>query len=178
MKDVMFDLETWGTAPGSALRSVGAVFFNPTTGELGKEFYANISDESCEAAGLTKDENTVKWWSRQSQAAQDALLVDPKPLETVIDEFKAFFKENGGREVWAQGSNFDPVLWEAALGRFENRRTPWFFWDTRDTRTVYRIAQFNPKWIAREGTYHNALDDAKHQVACVAAALGRIKAAA
>ena len=27
--NVMLDLETWGTAPGSALRSIGAVMFDP-----------------------------------------------------------------------------------------------------------------------------------------------------
>jgi hypothetical protein len=29
------------------------------------------------------------------------------------------------------------------------------------------MAEFNPRTVRRMGTYHNALDDAKHQVECV-----------
>ena len=29
MSDVMLDLETWGTRPGCAIRSIGACVFNP-----------------------------------------------------------------------------------------------------------------------------------------------------
>jgi len=36
---VMFDLETWGTTPGSALRSIGAVEFDPMGKDIGRTFY-------------------------------------------------------------------------------------------------------------------------------------------
>jgi hypothetical protein len=65
---VMLDLETWGTSPGSALRSVGAVTFSPY-GEPGfteAAFYANIDRHSCVLAGMTIDPAIVDWWSRQA----------------------------------------------------------------------------------------------------------------
>lgn len=35
MKHVMLDLETMGNGPRAAIVSIGAVFFDPLTGELG-----------------------------------------------------------------------------------------------------------------------------------------------
>lgn len=169
MQDVMFDLETFGTVPGSALRSVGAVFFD-LDGNLGAEFYANIDQASCEAAGLKVDPKTVAWWAQQEKAAQEALLVDPKPLSEVASSFNAFWMKNRGMRVWCQGAAFDAPLWEAAV-----KRVPWKFWDILDTRTLYHLNSFDPRTVKRAGTYHNALDDSKYQVACVAAAIAKGK---
>jgi hypothetical protein len=85
--------------------------------------------------------------------------------ETAL-EFGIWFKMNKLQFVWAQGSNFDTVLWEHSLG-LVNMEIPWRFYNTRDTRTAYHMAGFNAKSIKRQGTFHNALDDAKHQCRCV-----------
>jgi hypothetical protein len=173
MNHIMLDLETFGTKPGSVIRSIGAVVFC-LDGSMGPEFYHNIDEGSCVAAGLTKDPATVKWWSQQSKEAQDSLLVDPRPLPWVVADFHGWFIANGGSQgrVWAQGANFDPALWEAAAVAVKNP-VPWKFWNARDTRTVYDIANLNTASIPRAGTYHNALDDAKHQVRCVAKAVAQ-----
>lgn len=42
MNNVMLDLETFGTQPGSVIRSIGAVVFDPFSDKLGKEFYVNM----------------------------------------------------------------------------------------------------------------------------------------
>jgi hypothetical protein len=169
----MLDLETWGTKPGSAIRSIGAVTFDPFGDGTVDEFYANISDESCAAANLTKDPSTIAWWARQSEAAQKSLLKDQQPIEKVVRDFRQWFIANKGLWVWSQGSNFDVVLWEAAHERV-NVVVPWKFWDARDTRTAYEIGRLNTRTIKRAGTYHNALDDAKHQAKCVQLAYKRI----
>lgn len=70
--------------------------------------------------------------------------------------------------------DFDIPIWGHAMAAI-GERPPWEFWAGRDTRTVYDIAGFNPKSIKRAGTYHNALDDAKHQVKCLVAALDLLK---
>lgn len=169
MKHIMLDLETFGTKPGSVLRSVGAVAFE-LDGTMGPEFYYNIDHESCALAGLKVDASTAAWWSQQSKAAREALLVDPHQLAWVVVNFHGWFIANGGVTVWSQGANFDPALWEAAAEAV-NEKVPWKFWNVRDTRTVYDVANMNPTLVKRTGTYHNALDDAKHQVRCVAAAV-------
>lgn len=172
----MLDLETFGTKPGSVIRSIGAAMFDLDTGDVGSTFYRNITRQSCEAAGLTVDPSTEAWWAKQSKEAQDALLVDQRPLGGVIDEFHDWFRENDGVQIWCQGANFDSVLWEAAIkARLATAQTPWKFWNVRDTRTVYEIAGFNDKSVERPGTYHNALDDSLHQIRCVTEALRQLR---
>lgn len=169
MTHCMLDLETFGTKPGSVLRSIGAAMFN-LDGEITAEFYRNIDKASCLAAGLTVDPNTERWWSQQSDEAQSSLLVDPRPLAEVVGAFHGWFRLNGGVKVWAQGSNFDPGMWEAVAAAIRSP-VPWKFYNARDTRTVYEICKFDPISVRRIGTFHNALNDAKHQIKCVAAAI-------
>lgn len=166
MTHIMLDLETFGTAPGSVIRSIGACVFDPNGQGVGATFYRNISHQSCLDAWLKVDPNTEAWWRKQSPEAQASLLVDPKPLAEVAVEFREWWFQNKGVEVWAQGSNFDPALWEEASKRV-GVKTCWQFWNTRDTRTAYFMGGVSDKKVTRAGTYHNALDDAKHQSHCV-----------
>lgn len=171
---VMLDLETFGTAPGSVIRSIGAVAFDPLGSGFGSEFYANIDKQSCIDAGLKVDANTEAWWAKQSPEAQAALLEDQKWLPGVVADFNKWWVSVGGSHVWAQGSNFDPALWEAASVAV-NARVPWKFWNTRDTRTAYEMGGLGlHNMPVRDGTYHNALDDAKYQVQCVQLAYSRV----
>ncbi|POO54357.1 hypothetical protein CPJ18_02345 [Agrobacterium rosae] len=62
MLDLMIDIETLGTAPGSVILSVGAVTFNAETGEFGEGFYAAVEPQSAVDMGLTIDVSTLKWW--------------------------------------------------------------------------------------------------------------------
>jgi exodeoxyribonuclease VIII len=166
---VMVDTETWGTGAGCAIRSIGAVVFCPETGNLGTEFYINVADDSCERVGLVKDAGTVAWWARQSKAAQDSLLTNPAPIEDALAMFSAYWLDVKGEFFWSQGGNFDePILSHAY--RAVNMRAPWKFHNSRDTRTAYHYGRrrgFNEFTFKRKGTYHNALDDAKHQAMVV-----------
>ena len=46
MNHLMIDLETMGNKPNAPIVSIGAVFFEPSTGELGDEFYRVVSLKS------------------------------------------------------------------------------------------------------------------------------------
>jgi hypothetical protein len=166
----MLDLETFGTTPGSVIRSIGAVVFDIESGELGNEFYSNIDRESCEGLGMTVDPETVKWWDRQSKEAQVSLMKDQRDFTSVGADFCRWYARQcrGLNKVamWSQGSNFDGVLLEAAL-RMAGHRPPWKFYHAFDTRTAYFMGAFDSFSVKRSGTYHNALDDAKHQARCV-----------
>lgn len=166
MKHVMLDLETWGTKPGSALRSIGMVQFDPRFAGFGKEFYCNLDREDQVKLGATIDVSTEQWWARQSKEAQEALEQDQLPLLQACNMVRDYFRQTRVTHVWAQGSNFDPVLLEASMG-LVNVTPPWRFYNTRDTRTAYNIASLDTKTIKRKGEHHNALEDAKHQVRCV-----------
>lgn len=173
--DVMVDTETWGTRPGAAIRSLGAVFFNPETGELGDEFYSNISDTSCKKLKMHKDPGTVEWWGKPEMAlANKQLGQDQLPIEEVLAKFEQFWRRGRGIHFWSQGLNFDDPLLAWAF-HAAGIKQPWEFYKAQDTRTSYRLAGFNPFTIKRQGTYHNALDDAKHQVVCVSLAVKKLR---
>lgn len=176
MEHVMLDLETFGTRPGSALRSIGAVQFG-LDGRTGETFYRNITRKSCEAAGLIVDPNTVKWWSEQAPAARQALETDQRELADVAREFTSWFQKAGCIYAWGHGASFDPPLWEEAC-RAAKVIPPWKFYNIRDTRTIHHVFNFETRDLRRRGVYHNALDDALYQVDCVVAAIRKGRPAA
>ena len=161
--NVMTDLETMGTAPGSVLASIGAVAFNQVTGEIGPSFYRVIDQASCEAAGLKKDPATIAWWGRQRPEVRAELEKDPRPLAEVLGDFDAYWKQVAGGEFWANGANFDDPLLAAAY-RALGREAPWKFWNARDTRTIYAAAKVAPR---RGKGHHVAVVDALDQAKAV-----------
>lgn len=165
MNNVMLDLETLGTTPGCVVLSIGAVEFDPDTGELGREYYDTINQSSSLAVGLETDLDTVAWWKKQSLEAQKVLYATHEDNGTQIAPALAGFAEflaPCGKSlcVWGNGSDFDqPIL--AAAYKAVGQKTPWLFWNNRCYRTLKNI---KPEIaLSRVGTYHNALDDAKSQ---------------
>jgi hypothetical protein len=170
MNHVMLDLETFGTRPGSTLRSIGAVQFD-LDGRTGETFYRNITRKSCTSAGLVVDPYTELWWAAPERAAaQKTLEVDQRELADVTRDFAAWFQKNGCVYAWGHGASFDPPLWEAACAAVKVA-PPWKFYNIRDTRTVHHILNFETRNLRRRGIFHNALDDALYQVDCLAAAI-------
>jgi hypothetical protein len=172
---VMMDLETFGTAPGSALRSIGAVTFDPYEEfQEQQTFYANIDLDSCTGCGLNVDPKTAEWWSTQPWEARQALLTNPCPLAQVVMEFHAWWHRVNARFLWSNGANFDEVLWRVAC-KAVGVEVPWKYWNVRDTRTIWDIAGVNHRKVPRAGTAHNAFADAKHQADCVKLAYAKLR---
>jgi 3' exoribonuclease, RNase T-like len=164
---VMIDLETWGTLPGSALRSIGAVTFSPFgKSHAEKSFYANIDRVSCEDARLIVDPNTVQWWLDQSIEANWRLEENMLPLRDAVHSFAIWWRSVGGTYVWSNGANFDEVLWRVAAARVDHG-TPWKYWNVRDTRTCWDLARLDHHSMPFEGVQHDAIADARHQAKCV-----------
>lgn len=177
--DVMLDLETLGKQPGCTVLSVGAVAFDPVMG-LGERFHAVISRADAAAYGLTEDPETLAWWQGQSREARETLEQATEaglPLRaalTMFDEFlvTACNTDPGTVRIWGNGAGFDqPILRGAyaALGR----PAPWSWWNDRCFRTLKGLA---PELrMARQGTLHNALDDAVTQAEHAIAVLRRLR---
>lgn len=178
-KHIMVDLETWGTTPGSDLRSIGAVAFDPIAGTLGDRFYCNL--QGGVTVGLTRDADTVAWWAEQSAAAQAVLQDNQLYITLALARFADWWIEQQGGEAtrenyarfWANGSHFDFVLLEAAY-RASNQAMPWTYRAPRDCKTVWDLA--GGVDLPFEGVEHNALDDAVHQARCVIEAYRIIRA--
>jgi hypothetical protein len=119
--DVMVDLETLGTLPGSVLLSIGAVGFNEmeVVESLESEFYAVIKRESCEELGLKTSGSTLKWWESQTEEAR-RVLTDPSAVDllTALNDFNEYLSSfPGDVRIWGNGANFDNPCWRARLRR-------------------------------------------------------------
>lgn len=165
MKNVMLDLETLGTSPGSVILSIGAVEFDMAEG-LGREFYTVINQMSCLQNGLVTDSNTLAWWAQQSKEArqvlEDSRTSDIK-LPDAMHLFNAFLERCGDRtqiRVWGNGADFDNTLMIAAY-KATAIKCGWKYHNNRCYRTLKETIGLPQS--KREGTHHNALADAKHQ---------------
>jgi hypothetical protein len=167
MRDVMVDLETLGTVPGFVILSIGAVAFDEQ-GLHSQEFYSVIHRPSCEEAFLTVCPRTEKWWEDKEPEAREVLeqsleLTMSQPLKAVLERFNFYLGRFGGRQnvrLWGNGSDFDNAGLACAYDAVE-AQPGWSFWNNRCYRTLKNLAP--EVEMEREGTYHNALDDARSQ---------------
>ncbi len=182
---LMVDMETMGNGPDAPIVSIGAVFFDPSTGNTGAEFYQVVSLESSMSFGMKPDASTIQWWLKQSSEARSAILVDEamELLETLelLSDFIAENAANGSHTVqlWGNGCSFDNIILRRAYALTD---TPFAvpFWNDRDIRTMVELGKsvgINPRFdIPFEGDMHNALSDARHQVKYVSAIWQRLTA--
>lgn len=182
---LMVDMETMGNSPDAPIVSIGAVFFDPSTGNTGAEFYQVVSLESSMSFGMKPDASTIQWWLKQSSEARSAILVDEAMglLETLelLADFIAENAANGSHTVqlWGNGCSFDNVILRRAYALTD---APFAvpFWNDRDVRTMVELGKsvgINPLFdIPFEGDMHNALSDARHQVKYVSAIWQRLTA--
>lgn len=175
MNNLMLDLETMDNKPTAAITSIGAVFFNPETGEMGETFYRRVSLESSVAHGCSVGADTVLWWMRQSSEARSELLSDDSHgLDTAIEDLHYFITSQtdaGSLQVWGNGAAFDNVILRHAAEKTGLFSTMWNFWNDRDVRTIVQLSKtlgLNVNNIIKfEGTKHHSLYDAIHQAKIV-----------
>ncbi|HFO7829056.1 TPA: 3'-5' exoribonuclease [Escherichia coli] len=169
---LMIDLETMGTGPDAQIASIGAVFFDPQTGEMGPVFNKTIDMKT---GGGTVNISTIEWWLQQSSEARTAILTDKIPMDDALLQFREFIDENSGEffvQVWGNGSNFDNVILRRSYERQEIP-CPWRYTNDRDVRTIVALGlvmDFDARSVITfEGERHNALHDARYQAKYVSA---------
>ncbi|HAH6220093.1 TPA: exonuclease [Escherichia coli] len=169
---LMIDLETMGKNPDAPIISIGAIFFDPQTGDMGPEFSKTIDLET--ADGVI-DRDTIKWWLKQSREAQSAIMTDEIPLDDALLQLREFIDENSGEffvQVWGNGANFDNTILRRSYER-QGIPCPWRYYNDRDVRTIVELGKaidFDARTaIPFEGERHNALDDARYQAKYVSA---------
>jgi hypothetical protein len=165
------DLETLGTRYNAAILSIGVQQFDIGTGKLGETFYREIDLDSAIKAGKVTG-STLAWWALQGDVAKRVFGDKNKsPLSVALDDLRTWMLKKATKpKVWGNGSSFDISILEHAYDNGAvGLKEPWFYTNIRDMRTImdYLQAEMKPK---REGTHHNALDDAKYQAQCISAA--------
>jgi hypothetical protein len=173
----MIDIETLGTRPGAVILSIGVVTFD----EKGviKEWLCNVDLKSSLDAGLGVEAGTIHWWMRQSGEAVAAAFqeIGSTPVKDALTALYEFTQDENCKWFWSHGATFDLVLLQEAAIRvgapplFENSA----FRAARDTRTLFEIADVNPKNFLGSGVAHKALDDARAQALAVIECWKRIR---
>jgi len=164
MRDVMIDLETLGTLPGSAILSIGAVEFDCGTGQLGRELYSVVSRAECELFGLIVMDSTLDWWLKQSPEARKVLTEAESdsalPLADALGLLNTFIPKDA--RVWSNGANFDQPVLDVAYSRI-GQGAPWKYWNSRCYRTIIALCKDERAMRPPTICAHNALEDAKWQ---------------
>ncbi|WP_454520644.1 3'-5' exoribonuclease domain-containing protein [Enterobacter hormaechei] len=175
---LMVDIESMGEKPDAPIVSIGAVFFDPASGQTGPEFYKVISLESAMEWGGVPDASTILFWLKETSEARSEIVMDHAiPLDDALLQFKDFIAENAANgkdtvQVWGNGATFDNVLLENSYAR-TGISCPWKYWNNRDVRTIVELGKavgYTPRHeIPFEGEPHKAISDARHQVKYVSA---------
>ena len=172
---LMIDLETMGTNTNAPIVVIGAVFFDPQTGEIGPVFYIVISLTDAMNTGAVPDGGTIKWWLKQSSEARAAILTGQVKLKDSLSRFREFINEYSDEkfvQVWGNGATFDNAILRTSYERLDIP-CPWRYHNDRDVRTIVELGKtidFDARTVIPfEGVRHNALDDARHQAKYVSA---------
>jgi len=165
MKDLMIDIETFGTKPGSAIISIGAVFFQPSVDpelRLGAQFYASISLRSNLNLGMKVDLQTLAWWTEQDDAAMRKAFKGSEPLPRVLQSFTDWIYTVSTPEdvtPWGNAASFDLTLLTAAYDAC-GLPLPWMFYNERCYRTLKNLNLMVKKDYIKPELAHSAIDDA------------------
>jgi len=167
---VMLDIETYGKGSFAAIRTIGAVKFNPnhhaeSLDELmstTERFHVRVDLKSCFAAGLQADADTIEWWEvvKRDNARAAILAMEKVDLYNALTGFAEWYGEDDSVPVWGNGATFDNVIVLNAYGRC-NLPRPWSYKADRCFRTLKEMwPEVEPTDV---GTAHGALDDALAQ---------------
>lgn len=167
--NIMFDFETLDTRPTAVVPSLGVVLFDENEIVATKYFKFKMQEQIDD--GRTVSASTLSWWLKQSPEAQSALHPQDGDASASLLYFYLFSfldKHNvelGDLVIWGNGSDFDTPI---ANDLIKDQGELWKFYNTMCFRTFAKMTGCK-KLAKREGTHHNALDDAIYQTNCVLA---------
>lgn len=180
MNNLMIDIECMSRKSDAAIVSIGAVFFEPSTGDIGPQFHRAIDLKSSSDFGGHIEPETVVWWLKQSAEARAAITGGAITIGLALTQFSEFIAAEcdlSWVKVWGNGAGFDNIIVRSAFDRC-GIECPWQFWNDRDVRTIVEMGRavgFDPKKdMPFTGEVHNALDDAIHQAKYVSAIWQRL----
>lgn len=189
LKSIMLDIETFSTGTNAAIVSIGAVPFDPDANQIAHpdlHFHRRINLAKSKSPGVI-DPSTVEWWLSKSEEARTALVAEPRTtLEAALEDFsmwvgrftsgKSYYDET--LQLWSLPPTFDERIVREAYDR-NGLRFPFHYRASADMRTLFKLAnsvgiKVN---VTRQGTHHDALDDALHQARTVNAIFAEFRAA-
>jgi len=182
MKSLIYDFETLGTnARESVVISLAALAFDSSFfGEPGytyEELLENAVTVKFDVAdqvrtyGRKIDQDTLNWWSEQSEEAQKQLkpAADDMPIANLHAWLTAAGNPAEIKRIYTRGNTFDPMFLESLLGEV-GKKDPYPFYNVRDTRSTIEGMTLLNKSIGNSFMVPGLEDkfvahDAKHDVA-------------
>ena len=176
---VMIDLENLGLRQTTVFLSCGLVSFEPTTGEVDVDnaicLYPSVKEQH--DRGRTHEKSTMDWWENQTAEARKETFVsldEQLPLDEFCGTLRHWLNTNTlahkSRLVWSNGAGFDIPIIENLFESME-LGVPWTFWNIRDTRTAWAMANVTSK-RGENPVAHSAKHDAIEQAERVCKAYG------
>lgn len=185
--DIMLDIETLGTKPGSVIVTLGVCRFSLDDDFVTDKQEIVINVGTSEKAGMTMSAGTVLWWMGQGEEARSRMADNAKSISLTnalskLSDYVSATRTKNFRNrinIWANDPDFDIVNTNAAYDAI-GALPPWQFWESRSMRTIEELGQrlfsFNKKVdFPRTGTHHAADDDAEYQARVVQEIFKRMK---
>lgn len=173
MKDVMLDLETFGTGPNACIVQIGACYFNRNSGEIGKTFDLTIDAESSVKSGGVMDAGAVYFWLKQGQAARESICKPGVSLDSAMILLNSFLSD--AEYIWSHATFDFPII----VNTFKRLgiKPAFSYKAARDIRTLTDLGKKYNKQLPRPGTHHTAIDDCYYQVHYCTAILAKLSEA-
>lgn len=174
MTDFMLDIETLGLKPGCQILTIACAPFDVNTKKIGDVFYKKIDMKDYEGYKVfTTNKDTISWWNKQDARVRYEAF-ESGPRESLVDVFNSFKQflqancQNKDIRLWSHGKDFDIPIVEFVMDIL-NITPNWHFWNTRDTRTLYDLANISLKNVNVPKEYedlgkHNAVYDVVKQI--------------
>lgn len=177
-KHVMIDTETLGKTPGSVVRSVAAVEFDPQTGETGRQKVWKIDLTDSIRYGFKVEASTLKWWMMQSDEARREFVEGAEtPLEDFLEDFMQFIAatdEGNDFTLWCLQLDFDVAMLRSMYSwynlnvyRCDEEVLPWNFRKVRDVRPYMDALDSEGLLPPKVADRHTPLADCLAQINCV-----------
>lgn len=177
-KHVMIDTETLGRTPGSVVRSVAAVEFDPRTGETGRQKVWKIDLTDSIRYGFKVEASTLKWWMMQSDEARREFVEGAEtPLEDFLEDFMQFIAatdEGNDFTLWCLQLDFDVAMLRSMYSwynlnvyRCDEEVLPWNFRKVRDVRPYMDALDSAGLLPPKVADRHTPLADCLAQINCV-----------
>jgi hypothetical protein len=177
-KHVMIDTETLGRTPGSVVRSVAAVEFDPRTGETGRQKVWKIDLADSIRYGFKVEASTLKWWMMQSDEARREFVEGAEtPLEDFFEEFMEFLADTDEEKdftLWCLQLDFDVAMLRSMYSWYnlnvygcDEEVLPWNFRKVRDVRPYIDALDSAGLLPPKVADRHTPLADCLAQINCV-----------
>jgi hypothetical protein len=156
---VMLDLETWGTGNKALPISIGACRFDRD--QIIDKFHVAIDPVSAQAHGLDIDAGTILWWfdPERREALDRWLRTEKVDIGSALTGFAEWCASSPPLAIYGNGSTFDNIILRSAY-EATGLDYPVRFWQDLCYRT---LKMGSTTAMVREGTHHDALDDAISQ---------------